>query len=229
MDVYLCCGGGIGGSEFDLDHFDEEFYEEIDRWDAEYAKRSLKMKIIGVLREKIEFILFCCLIPLFVLIEFIKNITGNGISEVVYENSKKIHDIANYGNVSQLVEVIDSGVSFNHKNHHSTRPIHYAVLNRDSSVLLKLIEYGADVTCIDGFGLQPIHYLAQCQGSIDNLKILLDKGADINTKDCDGHTPLYHALQETTMMKLRKVKSNTELINALIIHGADTRDLNGSI
>ena len=56
-----------------------------------------------------------------------------------------------------------------------------------------LLKYNADVNHKDhNFERTPLH-LAAIRGNIDILNILIDKGAEINAKDCFNKTPLYYA------------------------------------
>lgn len=137
-----------------------------------------------------------------------------------YDFSGVIHDVAEYGDVDSLIKVMECGITHNCMNHHRAKPAHFAVLNPDRNVLIKLIDLGADLNSRDYQGLQPIHYWARYNGPTDNLKILLDHGVDINTQSFFNCIPLQYALEE-----LNDVRTSTNNINALIIHGADIRVL----
>ncbi|KAK7181631.1 ankyrin repeat-containing protein [Paraphaeosphaeria sporulosa] len=60
---------------------------------------------------------------------------------------------------------------------------------------LKLIELGADVSLVDKEGRSALHYAAQMDADLPNLKILwqklIDVGANPNAQDKDGEIPLH--------------------------------------
>lgn len=61
-------------------------------------------------------------------------------------------------------------------------------------------------------GYTALHYCAQ-EGKVDFAKVLVEKGADLNIKDVYGNTPLFKAVFFS--------KGDTELIDLLLINGAD--------
>ena len=74
----------------------------------------------------------------------------------------------------------------NAKDNYKRTPLHYA---KDRRVLKALIRRKAKINAQDEHGRTPLHY---AEG--DNIKILLQAGADKNIKDNYGYKPLrYHA------------------------------------
>lgn len=83
-----------------------------------------------------------------------------------------------------------------------------AASKNDSSMLLKLIEKGVNLQIMDNSERTPLHYAAS-YGSCDNVKILLDKGADPNREDKFGmNVP-------NAMLTLRK-EENAEMFKAVM-------------
>ncbi len=82
-------------------------------------------------------------------------------------------------------------------------PLHLAA-RRGSDALKTLLEYGAKVNVFDNAGMHPLHYLVFLTGEAgrilfyQNMKLLLEHGADINvqTQDRCGLTPLLFAMKE---------------------------------
>jgi ankyrin repeat protein len=60
-------------------------------------------------------------------------------------------------------------------------PIHHAARNGDTQIVRQLIEHGADVNAKNPRG-QTVLYCAGGHGHVDTLQLLLDAGADDDTK-----------------------------------------------
>lgn len=75
------------------------------------------------------------------------------------------------------------------------------------------------IKATDGSGNTPLHYAAEWAQS-DAVMLLVEKGADPNTKNANGETPLYNAVKA----------NNTDIISQLLANGAqkDTRDYLGN-
>lgn len=91
----------------------------------------------------------------------------------------------------------------------------YASRNGDINEVINLIQTGADVNVKDGRGYTPLHMAAMQdvgQGNINFVtgkteppddkaietnfeiaKLLIENGANVNVKDNEGDTPLFHA------------------------------------
>ncbi len=81
----------------------------------------------------------------------------------------------------------------------------------DPSRLRKCLTPEVHVNVADATGSTALSYAAQT-GSVESLQVLLDAGADVNTSDCWGKTPLIHAVQRP---------DNEESIKLLLSAGAD--------
>jgi outer membrane protein assembly factor BamB len=70
----------------------------------------------------------------------------------------------------------------------------HAVGRGDEAAVAELLEKGADVNTESDRGTTPL-YIASEQGYVDVVRILLERGADPDTKDLElGRTPLRHAM-----------------------------------
>lgn len=71
--------------------------------------------------------------------------------------------------------------------------LHYAVVNgANADVVRKLIDAGAEVNAVDGYGNTPLHYIVtrNCDDDVIRvLNILLHNGADPRKKNVYGETP----------------------------------------
>ncbi|MCJ1450687.1 Ankyrin repeat domain-containing protein 44 [Mycoblastus sanguinarius] len=99
-------------------------------------------------------------------------------------------------------------------------PLHVTIRkHRDKAlpVAKVLLDYGADVNATDSMGLGALHPVKLM--SVELLELLLDNGADIDTKTPDNRTPLMLAV----------LGNKLELCKKLVARGADlsTKDLNG--
>ncbi|KKA22960.1 hypothetical protein T310_3011 [Rasamsonia emersonii CBS 393.64] len=73
-----------------------------------------------------------------------------------------------------------------------------------------LIDYGADIDAVDGFGRTALHHAA-LNGHLPVVALLLQNGADTEVVDFDGYTPL-HMVADT---------GHGEVIKLLLEGGAD--------
>ena len=66
-----------------------------------------------------------------------------------------------------------------------------------------LIALGADVNAAPDDGFTPLHEICQKhrepQAVLDMMSLLLGAGANVNTRDCNGDTPLYWAIHPSTL------------------------------
>jgi ankyrin repeat protein len=63
--------------------------------------------------------------------------------------------------------------------------VHEAVIHNNHAVLLKLLDYGANLSIQDKNGMSPLHF-AVLYASFDCIKILLLYNIDVNLIDCSG-------------------------------------------
>ncbi|XP_048238902.1 E3 ubiquitin-protein ligase MIB2-like [Haliotis rufescens] len=90
-----------------------------------------------------------------------------------------------------------------------------AILEGDVSDVRKLCEHDSSLVNAGHKGIHPVH-LAAHEGKLDMLKVLIDKGADINSPDNDEDTPLHIAT----------VKQHSNIAEYLIRAGADLNRFN---
>ena len=79
---------------------------------------------------------------------------------------------------------------------------------------VELLQRGADPNKEKGFsGSTPLH-LAVMEKNVDLVRMLLEKGAHLETKDDDGSTPLLKAVKDGAL---------EDIIDLLLEHGADVQ------
>ena len=76
---------------------------------------------------------------------------------------------------------------------HAITPVHFAAINPHTQYLKELVEGNSDgVSIQDEYQKRPLHFAA-CSSTPDNIKYLLEKGANITEKDSQKRTPLHYA------------------------------------
>ena len=72
-----------------------------------------------------------------------------------------------------------------------------ASLCGDLDLVTKMVlQYGAEISIRDKYGLTPLHYAAWC-GHVEVVKFLLSQGARRDVRDNDGLTPVERMFDET--------------------------------
>ena len=93
----------------------------------------------------------------------------------------------------------------------ATQNLQSAIAKGDYMVAVKMIEQGADVEAKDsGAGASALHY-AVMKGEMPLVSLLLQRGADVNSRTKSGTTPLHTAV----------LYKQTEIAEYLIEKGAD--------
>ena len=78
--------------------------------------------------------------------------------------------------------------------------LHGVALLRDSRILKMWVDAGANVNATDKLGNTPI-FFAVLDHRIDNIRILVDAGIDINHKNNDGENILLYSLNRPDMVR----------------------------
>lgn len=90
--------------------------------------------------------------------------------------------------------LISRGADCNAKDAYGRTPLFYAVVSCDIDLISTLIAKGAAVNVKEAtIGMTPLH--AACRRetvSTDVLQLLIKKGADVNARDNNGHTPIFY-------------------------------------
>jgi ankyrin repeat protein len=91
---------------------------------------------------------------------------------------------------------------------------HFWVIRGGKKEILELIEKGHDINeAIETNGDTPLH-IASRWSMFYIVKLLLDKGADVNKKDLSGHSPLYYAAKT----------DDDDIVRLLLSYGAVADD-----
>lgn len=114
------------------------------------------------------------------------NLNSNLISEIQEETHNLIQKNIEHTSYSLIQE----------KNNDGKTPLHFAAINSCNSSLLFLLNYGTkyiNLKCNRGW--TPLHYTCEFD-KIDNLKLLILRGAKINEQDKKGWTPFHIAVRK---------------------------------
>ncbi|WP_338405958.1 ankyrin repeat domain-containing protein [Wolbachia endosymbiont (group A) of Longitarsus flavicornis] len=129
----------------------------------------------------------------------VKALVSQGASLEAKDNSDNtpLHNACNNGHVKVVEYLVEEGASLKVKNKDGETPLHVAA-QHDST--LEVIEFilNRDLSGINDItnnGRTPLHLAIQ-GNKPSTVKLLLNKGANINAKDKDGKTPLDLAVQE---------------------------------
>jgi len=82
------------------------------------------------------------------------------------------------------------------------------------AILRSLLQEGANVQDTDKYGRTPLHR-AIAYGSIQSLKLLLERGAAISVKDGEGYNALHWAAHR------RGIERHAQVMQLLLAHGTD--------
>ncbi|MEO6221974.1 MAG: ankyrin repeat domain-containing protein, partial [Vicinamibacterales bacterium] len=101
-------------------------------------------------------------------------------------------------------------------------PLHLASSRGHAPVVARLLEAGCKPLILTATGVQAIHLAAQA-GSADAIRVLIDRGADVNTRDnTHGRTPLVFAASQNRLEAMRMLiekGANSRLETTVIDYG----------
>lgn len=92
--------------------------------------------------------------------------------------------------------LIERGAYLNIKDEFGRYPLHLVAQNKNNYLLKKLVEKKPEIIIdsMDSSNVTPLSY-ATSFGNIDGMRLLLDNGADVNSKDINSWTPLFYAIR----------------------------------
>lgn len=118
---------------------------------------------------------------------------------------------AKEGDIKEVEALLSRGANVNEVVTPGLSPLHEALFNNAPSDIIRLLlDNGADVnmkSCGDGWAtlcncMRPLH-IAACKGNVAMVKLLVDRGAEINGIDQQGYTPLARAAEQGQSASVR--------------------------
>jgi ankyrin len=120
--------------------------------------------------------------------------------------------------------LLNCGANVNSRRNDHQTPLHVASYFGNTEIVRLLLDHGADLEAATGnTGEKPLHkvsygkYRSQ-EGGVRVTHLLLDLGADVNTRRNDHQTPLH----------LASYYGNVEIVRLLLDHGADLEAATGN-
>ena len=108
--------------------------------------------------------------------------------------------------IKNMTEMIDwfhkhqIGASVNVQDAIGCSPLHYAAWNNNLKMAKLLLGMGADVNIKDNLQRRPLHFAVERSESVSITTILLAHGANIDSRNKYGKTPLFYSSKETTQI-----------------------------
>ena len=173
-----------------------------------------------------------------------------------FNQTPLMHACHDGGRLDNIKMLIQNGADIQARDCDASTVLHFASHNSNQEVvefLLKLIEMCVNAT--DNLNQTPLMHACYDGGRLDNIKMLIQNGADIQARDCDASTVLHFASHNSNqevvkfLLKLSEISVNAtdnlkrtplmlacidgghlENIQVLIQNGADVqaRDCDGS-
>ena len=131
------------------------------------------------------------------------------------ENESALFEAVRSRRLVEVKRLIEAGTDVNVREEGGNIPLHYA---SDAGVAEYLLKNGADAKAVGAHRATPLH-CAAFKGNYDVVCLLLDKGANINSKGPGGATPLLFAA-EMSSARVWNAKY-LELVKLLVESGAD--------
>lgn len=128
-----------------------------------------------------------------------------------------LHFAAQAGDLTEMRRLLDGGADVNALDRNGNTALKYASAEPRPEAMRLLIQHGAAVNLADNYGFTPLHCAAGhgfYDEALEMVELLISHGADVNGRSrVLGFVPLHEA-------------RGTEIIDALLRHGADPRICN---
>ena len=142
------------------------------------------------------------------VVEKLISVTPDLVKGHDLEGATALHHAAGFGNLATMKLLLDKGADVNAPNRRKSTPLFWAL--HDEAKVRLLLAAGAKVDARSNDGRTPLYLVASIPNAIPVLRLLLDKGADVNAWLLTGATPLMAAS-----------RGDAETIRRLLEEGAD--------
>ena len=117
--------------------------------------------------------------------------------------------ITGYTDVVQYLTSVGANIGL--RCQRGNTALHYAILYRRFDIVLHLLDLGADPNCQNEEKDTPLLIAAKNRECLDNITLLIERGANVNMVDASGSTALFYLAY----------KGDTEVVVYLLKQGAD--------
>ena len=124
----------------------------------------------------------------------------------------RLRDAASSGNLDELTQLVQAGVSVNDRSSFNNTALLYAALHGKRDCVQFLIESGADVNIANDTGYTPL-ICAATFGDYESAKMLLEAGAEIwhSLKEEDGSA----SRTPRTALSIAKYRRHSQIVELL--------------
>ncbi len=120
----------------------------------------------------------------------------------------KFYNAIRQDDATGVDRLLKSGINVNVKDSRGATPLMYAAAVGSKAMMRRLIDAGADVNSKTTFDATALMW---CSNSIDRVRMLMEKNADVNARSKQGHTPLFLAASHA---------GNIDVVKLLLAKGA---------
>jgi ankyrin repeat protein len=101
--------------------------------------------------------------------------------------------------------MLSAKANCNDRNIHGQTPLHLAALSLSAQSVSALLQAGAKHDVYDNDLKTPLHYaVIKSLGSVDIARLLIESGANVNSQDKMGFSPLHlAAVNENSQVKIQ--------------------------
>lgn len=135
-----------------------------------------------------------------------------------------LHYAAQSGNAEVVRALLEAGSDANSRDKEGYQPIHSAAFHGHMEIIRQLLAAGADINSREGAGFTPLALATIYYGTAEDLRELIQLGADVSTVTDEGTNLLHHAANSLSPWpdqekKMEEVLKHGPDVNAVSLNG----------